>query len=156
MIELEGVAQQPFEDTPGRVHLDGGLQRGIMGKPEIGVAAANVCDDHAVLSLKPRKELIGVVRIRDLIRHILWRGNLGMTRAVQRLALVPVVDVSVAANRGVGRPLISREADEPARRVELGRQRVELPPEAARDLEVVALVPNDIEMGPVAAVGPAV
>ena len=67
------------------------------------------------------------------------------------LALVAVMHVAVAADRRVGRPLVAGDAHEPARLVELLRQRVELAPERAGDLEVVALVADDVEEGLVAA-----
>ena len=67
------------------------------------------------------------------------------------LALVAVVHVAVAADRRVGRPLVARDAHEAAGLVELARQRVQLAPERAGDLEVVALVAHDVEEGLVAA-----
>ena len=91
---------------------------------------------------------VGVGALVDDVDRI---GDLGVRGAVDGLALVPVVHVAVAAHGRVGGPLVARDADEAARPVEFARERVELAPERTRDLEVVALMPHDVEEGLVAA-----
>ena len=73
-------------------------------------------------------------------------------RAADRPALVAVEDVAVAAHAGVARPFVAGQADERARLVELGGEPVELLPERVGDLEVVALVADDVDEGRVARV----
>ena len=51
VVLLEGVAHDPLEGAPGRMHLDGRLQR-IVGELDVGVAAADVGHHHAVLALR--------------------------------------------------------------------------------------------------------
>ena len=69
------------------------------------------------------------------------------------LALAPVMHVAVAADRGVGRPFVAGDANEAARLVEFLGQHVQLAPERAGDLEVVALMAHHVEMRLVAAEG---
>ena len=47
---LERVVQQPLERAPGRMHLHGALEPPVMGVVEIGVAPADMRDDHGVLA----------------------------------------------------------------------------------------------------------
>ena len=91
---------------------------------------------------------MGVGRLVDDVGRI---GDLGMRGAVDGLALVAVVHVAVAADRRVGRPLVAGNAHEATGLVEFAGERVELAPERAGDLEVVALVAHHVEEGLVAA-----
>ena len=150
VVLLEGVAHDPLERAPGRVHLDCGLH-GVVRVLDVGVAAADVGDHHAVLAREPGEQRVRVVRVRRLVDHVGRVGDLGVRGAVDGLALVAVVHVAVAADGGVGRPLVAGDAHEPAGLVELAGERVELAPERAGDLEVVALVAHDVEEGLVAA-----
>ena len=147
---LEGVAHDPLEGAPGRVHLHGRFHR-VVRELDVGVAPADVGRHHAVAAPKLLEQRVRVMRVGALVDDVGRIGDLGMRGAVHGLALVAVVHVAVAAHGGVGRPLVSRNAYEAARLVELGGQRVELAPEGAGDLEVVALMAHDVEEGLVAA-----
>ena len=145
---LERVVQQPLERAPGRMHLDGAFEPSVMGVFEVGVAPADMGDDHGVLAGE---------RAEQLVRGVdgIGRGlalDQDMRRAADGAALAAEEDVAVAAHAGVARPLVAGQADEAAGLVELGRQPVELRPERVGDLEVVALVADDVDEGQVARV----
>ena len=97
------------------------------------------------------EQRVRVVRVGRLVGDVDRIRDLRVRGAMDGLALVAVVHVAVAADRRVGRPFVAGDADEAAGLVELRRQRVELAPEGAGDLEVVALVAHDVEEGLVAA-----
>src|SRR5262249_16797205 len=137
-------AYDPLERAPRGVNLNSGLH-GIVGVFDVGIAAADVRRHHAVLARKLGEECVRVVGVGCLVHDIGRVGDLGVGGAVDGFAFAAIVHVAVASNGGIGRPLVAGGADEPAGRVELAGQRVEFAPEGARDLEVVALVPHDIE-----------
>ncbi len=66
------------------------------------------------------------------------------------LALAAVVDITIATNGSIRRPLVAGNANEPARLIEFRSELVELAPEPLRDLEVVPLVAHHVEEGLVA------
>ncbi len=145
---LEGIVQQPFERAPGRMHLDGALQPAVMGIFQVGVAAADMGDDDGVLAFERAEQFVGGV---DRIRRGLPLHQ-DVRRAPDRPALAAIEDVAIAAHAGVARPFVAGQADEPAGRVERGRQPVEFVPERVGDLEVVALVADHVDEGRVARV----
>jgi hypothetical protein len=147
---LECVAQDPFERAPGRVHLHCGLQDRIVRELHVGVAPAHVRHDNAVLAPELLEQLPSRMGVRGFIPYVRRIGNLCVRRAMDGLALPAIVHVSVAADRSVGRPLVPRNANEPARQVELLAKGVELAPECPRDLEIVALMSCHVEEGLVA------
>src|SRR5262249_43136743 len=145
---LEGVVQEPFEGAPGRVPLDAALEPSVMGALDVGVAPADMGDDHGVLAVERAEELVGGKN----------RGGRGAApdqdvgRAADRAALAAEEDVAVATHAGIARAFVARQADEAAGRVELRGQTVELFPERVGDLEIVALMADDVDEGLVARV----
>ena len=151
IILLEGVAQDPFERAPGGVDLDGGLEPSVMGEGHIGIAAADMRHDDAILAFELAKEFVRVMTVGILVRHVLAIPDLRMARAVDGFAFVAVMDIAIAADGRVGAPLIARNAHEFSGDIEFPGQRIEFAPECAGDLEVIALMADDVEKGPVAA-----
>src|SRR5262249_56984100 len=76
-----------------------------------------------------------------------------MGRAADRTPFAAKEDVAVAAHAGIAGPLVAGQADEAAGRVELRGQPVELFPERVGDLEIVALMADDVDEGLVARSG---
>ena len=134
------------------MHLDGGLQPAVMGELDVGIASPDMREHHAVPAPELAEQLVGIVGVGCLIDDIDDVSDLRVTGAMDRLALVAEVYVAIAADRGVGRPFIARDADEPPRVVEFRRELIELPPECAGDLEIIGLMAHDVEMRLVAAV----
>ena len=108
---LERVVQQPLERAPGRVHLDGALEPAVMGIFQIGIAPADMGDDHGILAGERAKQLVGGVDGvgRGLALHQ------DVRRAADRPAFAAEENVAVAAHAGVARPFVARQADEAAR-----------------------------------------
>src|SRR5690606_25463284 len=92
-----------------------------------------------------RRDAVGIGRRAILDERV--------RRAPDRPSLPREIDVPVASERGVSGPFVSRQRDEAARLVELGRQAIELAPELVRDLEIVALVRAGVDEGTVAGEG---
>src|SRR5207245_1953482 len=78
---------------------------------DIGVAPADMGDDHRVLACKCAKQLIR--RVDGSARGLSFDEN--VRRAPDRAALAPEEDIAVAAHAGIARPLVTAPADEPAR-----------------------------------------
>src|SRR5215470_934069 len=53
--------------------------------------------------------------------------------------------IAVTAHPGVARPLVARQTDEAPRHIKSRRQPIELLPKRIGDLEVVALMPDDVD-----------
>ena len=104
------------------MHLDAAFEPPVMGVADIGVAPADMGDDHGVLAVQRAEQLIrgvdGVGRGPALHQDV--------RRATDRPALAAEEDVAVAAHAGIARPFVAGQADETARRVEFGREPVEL------------------------------
>src|SRR5690606_19672187 len=66
------------------------------------------------------------------------------------LALAAVVDITIATNGSIRRPLVAGNANEPARLIEFRSELVELAPDPLRNLEVVPLVAHHVKEGLVA------
>ncbi len=147
---LESVVQQPLERSPGGVHFHGALQPAVVRHRDVGVASADMRDHDGVLGGDRAEQIFGGVAIA-VGRILAVDQNAG--GAEDRPSFVAVEDVAVAAHAGVARPFVTRHADEAARHVEFGGEPVELVPERVGDLEVVALVADDIDEGLVARVG---
>ena len=85
-----------------------------MGVFDVGIAPADMGDDHGVLAFERAEQLVrgvdGVGRGLALDQDV--------RRAADRPALVAEEDVAVAAHAGVARPFVARQADEAARLVE--------------------------------------
>src|SRR5208337_663137 len=86
-------------------------------------------------------------------RKIGMIGNECMGGAPDEAVVAHEINVAVASERGVARPLISGHRHEPARNIELRAKLAEFRPELLRDLEVVALVPAHVQEGFVASEG---
>ena len=80
-------------------------------------------------------------------------GDLPVARTVQRAIVVQEMDVVVAAAGGVAGPLVAQEGHEPARLVVGGYLLTDRLPDARGDLEVVALMPYEVERGGVTGIG---
>ena len=59
---LEGVAHDPLEGAPGRVHLHGRFHR-VVRELDVGVAPADVGRHHAVLAPKLLEQRVRVMRV---------------------------------------------------------------------------------------------
>ena len=55
------------------------------------------------------------------------------------------MDIAIAADGRVGAPFIARNAHEFSGDIEFPRQRIEFAPEFAGDLEIIALMADDVE-----------
>src|SRR5262249_50856558 len=71
-------------------------------------------------------------------------------RAPDRAPFAAAEKVAIPAHAGIARPFVAWHAYEPARRIECGRQAVELGPECVGDLEIVALMADDVDEGEIA------
>ena len=116
-----------------------------MGERDVGIAAADVGHHNAILVRELGKEIVRGVRVTWLIGFVCRIENLRMARTVDRLALLTVMDVAVAADGSVRAPFVARDADELFRNVEFPRQFIQLTPESAGDLEIITLMPHHIE-----------
>ena len=103
--------------------------------------------DEAVLTGQHLEQAVGVGRVRVEVGPVRQQGVRG---AVDRPPLLAEIDVPVAADGRVARPLIARKGDESAVLVVLCRQFVHMLPEGVVDLEVVRLVGGCVEEGLVA------
>ncbi len=83
----------------------------------------------AVLARECPEQRVGIVGVGRFVGQIGGIRDLGVARAVDRLAFVPEMHIAIAAERRVGGPFVAWDADEPAGLVEFRRQRVELAPE---------------------------
>ena len=133
------------------MHLDGGLELRVMGIADVGITAADMRDHDAIFALQPPEEVVRGMRVGCLVGDVGRIGDLRMRGAVNSLALAPKVHIAVAADGRIGRPFVAGDADKSAGPVERARQPIQLGPERAGDLEVVALMAHHIEEGLVAA-----
>ncbi len=128
------------------MYLHGALEATVVGELDVGVAPAAMSEADDVLAvfgegLEQRRRRGRVTRQVALVR------NQGMRRASYRPALGGEVDVAVAAEAGIARPLVAGKGDEAVGLVELRAEQGQSLPEPACDLEVVALVGGGIEKG---------
>src|SRR5262249_20591298 len=144
IVLLKSIAHNPFECSPGRVHLDGRFHR-IVRILDVGVAPPDMSNHDTILAVQPREQVVGSVRVRSLIDTIDRIGNLSVRRPVDGFSFMTVMHVAVAADGGVCRPLVAGDAHKPAGFVECFAKRVKLVPESSGYLEIVALMPNYIE-----------
>lgn len=144
---LQRVLDQPLESAPVRVHFHRTLETAIVRHLHVRVAPADMGEDDALLAPQGAKECLGIAGVAREVRQITHQGVRG---AMDRTAFVQKHDVAVTAQRGVARPFVAREDDKPAIAVVFARERVELVPEARRDLEIVALMAHGVEEGAVA------
>jgi hypothetical protein len=68
------------------------------------------------------------------------------------IAFMAEIDIAIPAKRGVAAPFIAGNADEYPGNLEGVRQAIEFPPKSIGDLEIVRLVPDHIQKGPVSAI----
>src|SRR5262249_58605101 len=54
----EGVVQQPFERSPGRVDFDATFEAPVMGALEVRITSADMGDDQSVLALKCSEQIV--------------------------------------------------------------------------------------------------
>ncbi len=69
VILLECIPQDPLERAPGGMHLHRSFKPPVMGLLDIGIAAANVRQDDAVLSRQLFEKLMGIVRVVGFIGY---------------------------------------------------------------------------------------
>ena len=80
VVLLEGVAHDPFEGAPGRVHLHRRLHR-VVRELDVGVAAADVGHHHAVLALELLEQGVRVVRVGCLVDDVDRHRRSGRARS---------------------------------------------------------------------------
>src|SRR5664280_2692136 len=127
------------------MHLDRRFQLRVVGKENIGIASADMGSDHTILALKLFKQLMRGMRVGAFVPHVGRVGNLRVGRSMDGLTFVSIVNIAIAADGGVGGPLVSRDADKVSWTIKLGRQTVQLVPEVSGNLKVVALMTHDVE-----------
>ena len=110
------------------MHLHGALDARVVRHPDIGIAAADMGEDDAILVLQRGEELRGAVGVAREVAVIVDQR---VRRAVDLLALVHEQHVAVAAEPGIARPLVAWEDDERPVPIVLARQPVQLVPERA-------------------------
>ena len=76
VILFERVAHDPFEGAPGRVNFDCGFQLRIVGIENVGVTAADMGDDDAILAFKLAEEIVRGVSVGSFVGHVGAAGNL--------------------------------------------------------------------------------
>ena len=129
--------------------FDSRLQIGIMVYLDIRIAPANMGENHRILAALAER----FIKIGDCVGVILQLVPLFQQRvraSSQRAALIGVDHVAVAAHGRIARPFIARKGGEPSRLVPLCCDRVQMIPEFAFDLEIIALVTYRVEKGAVA------
>src|ERR1035437_2890280 len=99
---LEGIAYDPNECAPGRVHLDSSLQLSVMGIVDVGIASADMGHDDAILAFELIKQRMCGMGVGAFVSHVGQIGNLRMRRPMDRFALAQVVDVAIAADGRIG------------------------------------------------------
>ena len=124
----------------------------VMGHPDVGVASPDVCDDGAIFSARRQRleQIGGRMAIVGGVGQVVEKRMGGSS---DRLALMPKKNIPVPAEGRISRPLVARHRHEAPRLIELSRRIVEVFPERVRDLEVVPLMPADIQKRPVACKG---
>src|SRR6188508_591084 len=104
IAHIERIVQQPLERTPTRMHFDGALGPSVVSVFDVGVAAADMRDDAAILTFQKLEQLVGSV-------DRLGRGlafDQDVRRAADWLTLVAVEDVAVPAHASVTGPFVAR------------------------------------------------
>src|SRR3546814_4483144 len=105
------------------------LEARVVGVGDVGVAPADVGEDDAVLALEHLEEAPCIRRVGREVRAV---GQQRVGGAVDLPPFAAEVDVAVAADGGVARPLVAGDGDEAVVLVELGGQAVEVLPEGDR------------------------
>src|SRR5664279_4872368 len=125
------------------MHLHRPLDLDIVPGMQVGVAAADVREgeDALAVALECREEIEDVIAVAVDIGQVFDEG---MRRATDRTPFVEEKDVAVAAKMRDRRVLVAGNRDEAARSVELPIKTIELGVELVRDLEVVALMADEI------------
>ena len=106
-VLLESVAHDPFECAPGGMYLDRGLELAVVRVNDVRVAAADMGDHDAIPALQLLEQPMGVVCVRGLIGHIGGIGDLRVRGAMNGLAFMAEVHVTVTADRRIGRPFVA-------------------------------------------------
>ena len=133
---------QPFEGSPGRVHLDGLFQALIMGNLDIGIAPADMREHGTVFVFQRAEQIAGRGGIGINVGQVIDQCMRG---TVYLPSLVHVQDIAVAAKPGIAGPFPAGKHDETIILGKFHGKLVEPLPEFIGDLEVVALVYADIE-----------
>src|SRR5829696_5114463 len=82
---------------------------------DVRIAPANMGHYDAILAPEFVEKLMRSVRVRRFVRDVNRVRDLGMRRAMDRFAFMPVVHVTVAADCGVGGPFVTGNANQSAR-----------------------------------------
>ena len=139
---LQGLAAEPLEDAPDGVYLDERRQIRVVRVQRRGTAPLMGDDEDVVATAVGLVQLLGGVGPRGLRLAL---GGQPVRRAADLGLVAPEIDVVVAAERRVRRPLVTEERDELARVVEVPDRLLDLRPELVGDLEVVAGVRGEVE-----------
>src|SRR5437868_7278655 len=75
----EGILKQPLERAPIGMHLDGPLDTRVMRHGDVGIAAADMSEDDAILVLQCFEEIPGRVGVAGEVREI---GDEAVMRAM--------------------------------------------------------------------------
>src|SRR5262249_4619873 len=137
------VLEEPFEAPPVRIDLDDRLQRDIVEAYDVGVAAADVRDQHDVVTAGELAEELGHREaVGGGIAHVVY---LGVRRAMQRGDVASEHDVAIAGARGHPGPFVADEDHAAAVLVEAIDLAAQPPPFLVGDLKVVRLVAHHVE-----------
>jgi hypothetical protein len=148
---IDRVLEEPLEPTPVRIHLDDGLERGIVEADDIGVAAADAGNQHDVVSPRELPEQLGDGKtVGGGVAHVV---DFGVRGAVERGSVAAEHDVSVASARRHARPFVSDEDHAATVLVEAVDLPTESQPFFVGDLEVVRLMAHHVEQRHLASEG---
>ena len=147
----EGVLEEPLEAAPVGVDLDHGLERRVVEAHDVGVAPADVGDEHHVIPAPELVEQLGHGKaVGGGIGHVV---HLGVGGAVERRDVAPVHHVAIAPARRHARPLVADEDDAAAVGVEAVDLAAQPLPLLLGHLEVIGLVAHHVEQRDVAPEG---
>ena len=140
----EAVRRHPFEGPPVGMNLHRGLEIGVMVDFDIRVTAADMREDDRILATFAERRIEVGNGVRVMFQLVaLFKQR--VRTAPKRASLIRVDDIPVTADRCVAGPFISREGGETSRLVPFGGDIVQMVPEPAFDLEIIALMAHRIK-----------
>jgi len=129
------------------MNLDRLFEPPIVRECDVRITSAAMGIHDAILALQLLEQLVRIVCIDGLVRHI---RHLCMGGANDRPPLIAIEHIPITSNGRIGRPLVTGNTDKCAGLIEPRRHLIELIPKITGDLKVIALMRADIEEGPIA------